>query len=140
MTLPRLFKVLPCVAILLQACGTPQSRGIAGLYGKRDACSFIQGRQYPFDWEGSNVGACIKKLPPQAHTVMVPDPIGGLFQVPETVWKDNLVSISSPVGEGVGEFNGNYVVGMVSTLQGTVEFVCAGLALTGASRGVCGLR
>ena len=71
---------------------------------------------------------------------MVPDPIGGLFQVPQTVLKDNLVSISYPVGQGVGEFNGNYVVGMISTSRGTVEFACAGLAVTGTSRGPCGPR
>ena len=71
---------------------------------------------------------------------MVPDPIGGLFQGPQTVWKDYLVSISSPVGQGVGEFNGNYVVGIVSTSQGDAEFACAGLVVTGTSRGLCGLR
>jgi len=32
------------------------------------------------------------------------------------------------------------VVGTISTLQGDVEFVCAGVAVTGSSRGICGLR
>ena len=135
-----LFIAQPVVAILLQACGTPQSRGIATLLGKRDACSYIHGQQYPYDWEGSNVGACVRKLPPQAQTVMVPDQIGGLFQVPQTVLNDNVWSISSPAGKGVGEFNGKYVVGIISTSQGDAEFVCAGVAVTGSSRGICGLR
>ena len=140
MTIKRIFIVLPCVAILLQACGTPQSRGISGLYGKRRVCFFIQSQQYPYDWEGSNVGACVRKLPPQAQTVMVPDSIGGLFQVPQTVMNDNVWSISSPAGQGVGEFNGQYVVGVIATSQGDAEFVCAGVAVTGSSRGICGLR
>jgi hypothetical protein len=132
--------ILPLVVTLLQACARQQSRGLYGLFGKRDACSYIHGQQYPYDWEGSNVGACVKKLPPQAQTVMVPDPIGGLFQVPQTVFRDNIVSISTPVGQGVGEFNGNYVVGIISTSRGQAEFVCAGVAVTGSSRGICSLR
>ena len=86
------------------------------------------------------MGACVRKLPPQAQTVMVPDSIGGLFQVPQTVLNDNIWSISSPAGQGVGEFNGKYVVGIISTSQGDAEFVCAGVAVTGSSRGICGLR
>ena len=137
----RLFVLsLPLSLVLLQGCGKTQSRGIYGLLGKRDACSFIQGQQYPYDWEGSNVGACVKKLPPQAQTVMVPDPIGGLFQVPQIVYKHNIVSISSPAGQGAGEFNGNYVVGVIATSRGNAEFVCVGTAITGSSRGLCGFR
>jgi hypothetical protein len=140
MSFRSLLIALPCVAFFLQACARQQSPGIYGLFGKRDACSFIQGQQYPYDWEGSNVGACVRKLPPQAQTVMVPDSIGGLFQVPQTVLNDNIWSISSPAGQGVGEFNGKYVVGIISTSQGDAEFVCAGVAVTGSSRGICGLR
>ncbi len=43
------------------------------------------------------------------------------------------MSISSPVGQGAGEFNENYVVGIISTTRGQAEFVCAGFAVTGAS-------
>ena len=131
---------LPLLATLLQACGSPRSRGNALFFGKRDACAFIHGRQYPYDWEGGNVGACVKKLPPQAQTVMVPDPIGGLFQVPQIVYKHNIVSISSPAGQGAGEFNGNYVVGVIATSRGNAQFVCVGTAITGSSRGLCGFR
>jgi len=119
---------------------TQSSSSLPMIFSKHDACAFIHGRQYPFDWKGSDIGACVRKLPPQAQTVMVPDSIGGLLQVPQTVLNDNLVSISSPVGRGVGEFNGNYIIGTISTSQGDVEFVCAGVAETGSSRGICGLR
>lgn len=107
---------------------------------KRDACSFVRGQQYPFDWEGSDIGACVQQLPPQAITTMEPDQIGGLFEVPRTTYKDNLVQISSPVGNGVGEWNGDYIKGTISTSQGEVGFVCAGVNITGSDRGVCGLR
>ena len=119
---------------------TQRATGLPRPFSKRDACSFIQGQQYPYHWEGSNVGACVRKLPPQAQTVMVPDSIGGLFQIPQTVMNDNIWSISSPVGQGIGEFNGKYVVGVISTSQGDADFVCAGVAVTGSSRGICGLR
>jgi len=140
MSIRPLVTALSFVVFLLQACARQQSTRTYILFGKRDACSYINGQQYPYDWEGSDVGACVRKLPPQAQTVMVPDPIGGVFQVPQTEMNDNIWSISSPVGEGVGEFNGKYVVGVISTSQGDAEFVCAGVAVTGSSRGICGLR
>jgi hypothetical protein len=140
MRISSLLFTLPVAAIMLQACGRQQSSGTYELFGKRDACSYIQGQQYPYDWEGSNVGACVRKLPPQAQTVMVPDPIGGMFQVPQTVLRDNIWSISSPAGQGVGEFNGKYLVGVIPTSGGDAEFVCAGDDVTGTSRGICGLR
>ncbi len=107
---------------------------------KSDACSYVSGQQYPYDWEGSDVGACIQQLSPQPITTMEPDQIGGIFEVPRTTYKDNLVSISSPVGQGVGEWNGSYINGTISTPQGELEFVCAGVKVTGSDRGVCGLR
>lgn len=100
----------------------------------------IQHSQYPYDWEGSDVRACVIKLPPQLQTVMITDPLGGPFEVSQTIWKDNLVSISSPIGEGVGEWNGKYILGIISTSQGDAEFVCGGVKVTGLSRGSCGLR
>lgn len=110
------------------------------LSSKRDACSFVRGQQYPYDWEGSDIGACVRQLPPQPITTMEPDQIGGLFEVPRTTYKDNLVRISSPVGMGVGEWNGQYINGTIATSQGEVEFFCAGAEVTGSSRGLCGLR
>lgn len=100
----------------------------------------IQHSQYPYDWEGSDVRACVIKLPPQLQTVMITDPLSGPFEVSQTIWKDNLVSISSPIGEGVGEWNGKYILGIISTSQGDAEFVCGGVKVTGLSRGSCGLR
>lgn len=67
------------------------------------------------------------------------DPISGL-EVSRTTYKDHLVSISSPVGEGVGEWDGNYINGTINTSQGDAEFVCAGSRATRLYRGVCGLR
>jgi hypothetical protein len=113
-----------------------QSLGLA----RRDACSYIIGMQYPYDWKDSNLGACVKKLPPRAQTIMVPDPFEGLFQVPQTVMNNNIWAISSPVGDGIGEFNGDYLVGIISTSHGEAEFVCAGVDKTGTSRGICSLR
>jgi len=84
MSIRPLVTALSFVVFLLQACARQQSPRSYILFGKRDACSYINGQQYPYDWEGSDVGACVRKLPPQAQTVMVPDPIGGVFQVPQT--------------------------------------------------------
>ena len=122
------------------APSAPSVSSAPSLPSNRDACSYVYGQQYPFDWEGSDVGACVQNLPPQQITTMEPDQIGGLFQVPRTTYKDNLVSISSPVGQGVGEWNGSYINGTISTSQGELEFVCAGVKETGSDRGVCGLR
>jgi hypothetical protein len=86
------------------------------------------------------VGACVQQLPPQPITTMEPDQFGGLFEVPRTTYKENLVRISSPVGQGVGEWNGQYINGTIATSQGEITFVCAGVEVTGSDRGVCGLR
>jgi hypothetical protein len=108
--------------------------------GKRDACSFIYGKQFPYNWEGSDVGACVIKLDPQQVTTMEPDPIGGLFSTPRTTYKTNMVQITTPVGSGTGEFNGNYIVGVITTATGEAEFICADTDVTKEARGVCGLR
>jgi len=86
------------------------------------------------------MGACVQQLPPQAIRTMEPDQIGDLFEVPHTTIKDNLVRISSPVGEGIGEWNGDHIYGKIATSQGEAEFVCVGVAVTGTDRGICGLR
>lgn len=107
---------------------------------RRDACAFIFGKQYPFNWEGSDVGACVTKLPPQPVTIMLPDPIGGLFAIPRTTYKTNMVQITTPAGSGAGEFNGNYIVGVITTTAGEAEFICADTDVTKDARGICGLR
>ena len=117
----------------------PSVSSAPSLPSNRDACSFVYGQQYPFDWEGSDVGACVQNLSPQYVSTIELDPISGL-EVPRTTYKDNLVSISSPVGEGVGEWNGNYINGTINTSQGDAEFVCAGRRATGLYTGVCRLR
>jgi len=131
--------LLGCSTQTAIAPSAPSVSSAPSLPTSRDACAFVYGQQYPFNWEGSNVGACVQNLPPQPVTTMELDQISGL-EVPRTTYKDNLVSISSPVGEGVGEWNGNYINGTINTSQGEAEFVCAGVKETGSDRGVCGLR
>ena len=131
---------LALTALIAQSCSTSQSAGPSLFMAKRDACQFIAGQQYPYNWEGSNIGACIIKLPPQPITSMEPDPIGGLFMVPKTSFKTNMIRITSPIGNGTGEFNGNYIVGIITTSQGDVEFICGDTNITGSARGLCGLH
>jgi hypothetical protein len=106
---------------------------------KRDACSYIQGWQYPYDWKGSNVGACVQKLPPRDETYMAPDPFLGTTMIPQTRTVDNEVSIQTPIGQGIGSFEGNYVKGVVSTVNGDLDFICFGTELTQSDRGLCGI-
>ena len=131
--------LLGCSTQTATAPSAPSVSSAPSLPTSRDACAYVYGQQYPFDWEGSDDGACVQNLPPQYVSTMELDPISGL-EVPRNTYKDHLVSISSPVGEGVGEWNGNYINGTINTSQGEAEFVCAGRQATGLYTGVCGLR
>jgi len=104
---------------------------------KQIACQYIQGQQWPYELQGSNIGICAIKLPPQEETIMVPDPFGGQFEVPEVRTKNNYVALKTPVGEGVGEFEGNYITGEIATPTGNVNIICEGKQLTNAALGVC---
>jgi len=142
-----------CSGVILLGCSTqtatapsapsvstaPSVSSAPSLPSNSEPCPYVLNQQYPFDWEGSDDGACVQNLPPQYVSTMELDPISGL-EVPRNTYKDHLVSISSPVGEGVGEWNGNYINGTINTSQGEAEFVCAGLQATGLYTGVCGLR
>lgn len=108
-------------------------------FSKRDACDYIHGQQYPYDWKGSNTGACVIKLPTRFETVMAPDPLSGIM-IPQTQTVDNEVSIRTPIGDGAGVFEGNYVNGVVSTSNGDIQIACLGTAITNSSRGICGIR
>lgn len=107
---------------------------------KRDACSYIQGRQYPYDWKGSNVGACVQKLLPRYETYMAPDPFLGTTMIPQTRTVDNEVSIQTPIGQGIGIFEGEYVKGVVRTVNGDIDFICVGTGITQSDRGLCGIN
>jgi len=104
---------------------------------KQLACQYIQGQQWPYELQGSDIGICAIKLPPQEETIMVPDPYGGQFEVPEVRIKNNYVALKTPVGEGVGEFEGNYITGEIATPTGNVNIICEGRQLTNAALGVC---
>jgi len=104
---------------------------------KQLACDFIKGQQWPYELQGSDIGICAIKLPPQEETIMVPDPYGGQFEVPEVRIKNNYVALKTPVGEGVGEFEGNYITGEIATPTGNVNITCEGRQLTNAALGVC---
>ena len=134
--------LLGCSTQTATAPSSPSDPSVStapSLPSNSEACRYVHNQQYPFDWEGSNDGACVQNLPPQYVSTIELDPISGL-EVPRTTYKDHLVSISSPVGEGVGEWNGNYINGTINTSQGDAEFVCAGRQATGLYTGVCGLR
>lgn len=107
---------------------------------KQLACDYIHGQQWPYELQGSNMGVCAIKLPPQEETIMVPDPYGGQFGVPEIIVKNNYVALKTPVGDGVGEFNGNYITGEVSTPTGNVNIICEGKQLTNAALGICAFQ
>jgi len=68
---------------------------------------------------------------------MVPDPYGGQFEVPEVRIKNNYVALKTPVGEGIGEFEDNYITGEIATPTGNVNIICEGRQLTNAALGVC---
>jgi hypothetical protein len=71
---------------------------------------------------------------------MQPDPIGVLFTTPRTTYKMNMVQITTPLGSGRGEFNGDYIVEEIRTVGGEAEFICADTDVTKRGRGICRLR
>ena len=132
------------LAIFLSGC--PRNRRFIGRGGAPliiprnvDRCSYVQGSQWPYDWQGSNSGACIRQLPDYWQTQMVPDPIGGLFMVPRQVKVSGGVSIEAPVGNGIGKWNGGpgNVIGTITNNEGSFYFACDGAAVTGRNRGLC---
>lgn len=130
--------VVAAIGIILQGC-TTNSSSSSLLPSKRDACSYIQGQQYPYDWKGSNLGACVIKLPTRYETVMVPDSITGTLMIPETRTVDNEVSIQTPIGNGGGTFEGQQINGVINTVNGELEIVCLGTGITNTDRGICGI-
>jgi len=141
-SLPSIHKVTFGAAITgLMLGGCTESRNSNSLFTtKRDACSYVQGKQYPYDWKGSNVGACVQKLPPRYETYMEPDPFLGTTLIPQTRLVDNEVSIQTPIGQGAGAFEGEYIKGVVRTVSGDLEFVCVGTGITQTDRGLCGIN
>ena len=129
------------LSTLLCGCAStyqqPENNSSQTTQYKQLACDFIKGQQWPYELQGSNIGICAIKLPPQEETIMVPDPYGGQFEVPEVRIKNNYVALKTPVGEGVGEFEGNYITGEVTTPTGNVNIICEGRQLTNAALGVC---
>lgn len=125
--------------------GFNQIKGCFGLNAshtsKRDACSFIQNQQYPYDWENSAVGACITKAPPRLQTRLasVPDPWTGSRLVPVTEQINNEIFIRSPLGRGTGAWQGGpgNIRGTISTHNGNISFYCVGQSTTGSDRGIC---
>jgi len=107
---------------------------------KSDACSFINGQQYPYDWEGSNIGACVTKLPPAIETTMVPD-LTGTMLFPQQLMVRNRIRIQSPIGSGTGQWTGGRgnISGTLLTASGEVDFVCIGKEMIKSERGICSI-
>jgi len=129
------------LSILLCGCAStyqqPENNSSQTTQYKQLACDYIQGQQWPYELQGSNIGVCAIKLTPQEEIIMVPDPYGGQFKVPEIRIKNNYVALKTPVGNGVGEFNGNYITGEIATPTGNVNIICEGVQLTNAAFGIC---
>ena len=125
---------------VVQGCTSYTSTPTGSLFsGKQDACSYIEGKQYPYDWKDSNIGACVIKLTARLVTTMAPDPFLGTTLIPQTRTIDNEVYIKTPIGEGAGAFEGNYINGTIRTTQGDIQFICLGTEVTNSSRGLCGI-
>ena len=147
MLFPRkIFASITLLSVALLVSGCPRNRRFVGrgagaffVPRKVDRCSYIKGSQYPYDWQGSNEGACIRVLPDRYVTQMVPDSIGGLFMVPKQVRISGGVSIEAPVGNGVGDWSGGpgNIKGTITNNQGSFYFTCDGVAVTGRNRGLC---
>ena len=101
----------------VQPGGNSSNRSQQNYYGKHDACRYIQNEQYPYDWKDSNEGACVIKRPLR-----------------------NSLDIITPIGRGEGKWDGRgNLQGQIWTSYGTVAVVCYGTAVTGSSRGICGI-
>ena len=59
--------------------------------------------------------------------------------IPETRAIRNEVSIQTPIGDGVGVFEGQQINGVINTVNGELEFVYLGTGITNANRGICGI-
>lgn len=140
MALAMLTQIKGCLGV--NTSQNPEARTSVSSIGtnKRDACSFIYGRQYPYDWEGSDIGACVIKMPPTIVTTMVPD-LTGTMLVPQQQLVRNRIRIQSPIGSGIGEWNGGIgnISGKLITASGEVDFVCISKEAINSQRGICGI-
>lgn len=107
---------------------------------RRDACAYINNQQYPYDWEDSEVGACVIKLPPTIVTDMAPSIIDPTMLVPQQRMVDNQVKIETPIGNGYGEWEGRLIRGVIRTASGELSFACTSRQLTNSERGFCGIQ
>ena len=107
---------------------------------REDACSYILDHQYPYDWEGSNIGACVTKMPPTIVMTMVPD-LTGTMLVPQQQLVRNRIRIQTPIGSGTGQWTGGTgnISGTLLTASGEVDFVCIGKETINSERGICGI-
>ena len=88
----------------------------------RDICTKITNSQYPYNWQGSYIGACVRVMSDQYVTKMVPDSIGGLFLEPRQVRIQGGLSIQSPFGNGTGKWNGRgNVIGPINLIRRTSQ-------------------
>ena len=129
---------IPFVGIHKGFENTPLARFLNG-NRNRDACTKITNSQYPYNWQGSYEGACVRVMPDRYVTKMVPDSIGGLFLEPKQVRIQGGLSIQSPFGNGTGKWNGGpgNVIGTINTRNGTRAFACNGDQITRRPRGIC---